>query len=316
LAVVCSFGGRGQAAPLTPLTEWKGEFFQMKQGGLYVKIEPKGFKASRQSKVLTSNIQVTIENILKRKAYVLSHKMAAVDGPPRELWKLPAGKYLVKSVVMVDTAGVKRVWRGEESGPNHKAFSVKRLMISNLGLWSVRPEGKAGLAVVFGMVPNSYVEAGDRTGSSVAAVINGFTGLVQEKFAGAKLFKAAGKDFAGKGEMRATVSFTRQIAMFYKLDLFKHNRYGKQISEVLAVYDSNLRNCYTSRLDYNDRLRGEVKFAFILSKQTGTMTKLKPAGGTANDPKLVECMYFELGQIQFPAPETMIGELTYTFDVR
>jgi hypothetical protein len=313
---VCAAAGSLSGGPATPLAPWDGEFFQPKQGGLYLKCDLREFRSTAQANVLTSNIQVQIVNILSRKEYVLTHKMAAKHGPPREIWKLPAGKYEIKRIQMVDLAGVKRQWRGSDSGANHRSFSVKRLILSNLGLWVIKPTGKNGLAVTFKMLPNSYEEDGDKAESSVMAVVDGFTGLVQEKFAGVKLLKKAKDEFAEDDEMRTTASFTRQIAMFYKLDLFKHNAYAKSVAEVLSVYDPNLRACYTNRLDFNDKLRGDVKFAFILSKQTGTMTKLKHAGGSAIDSKLVECMYYELGQMQFPTKETMLGELTYTFDVR
>jgi hypothetical protein len=46
------------------------------------------------------------------------------------------------------------------------------------------------------------------------------------------------------------------------------------------------------------------------------MLKLKHTGGSAGDPKLAECLYYELAHISFPVPETMVGELTYTFDVK
>jgi hypothetical protein len=104
--------------------------------------------------------------------------------------------------------------------------------------------------------------------------------------------------------------------MFYKLDLMKHNDHAKAIAGVLTVYDPNIRKCYTDRLDDNDSLKGDVKFTFLLSKQTGTMAKLKRTGGSLGDPKLAECMYYELSQIQFPVSENMIGELTYTFDLQ
>ena len=104
--------------------------------------------------------------------------------------------------------------------------------------------------------------------------------------------------------------------MFYKLNLFRHNYLAGQMAEVLNSYDANLRKCYTDRLDFNDELKGDVAFTFILSKQSGRMQKLKHRGGSANDPKLVECLYNELTYIQFPASENMLGELVYTYDVK
>lgn len=298
-----------------PLNGWRGEYFDQRQGGLYVKVALKSFKASRETRYITSNVQITVWNLLKKKAYLISHPLG--DDPagyPRDMYKLPSGKYEIKQIVMIDAAGVRRSWT-EASGK--QTFVVKRQCLSNLGLWTLSPDAKTGLEVRFAMIPNTYKEEGDKKDSSVAAVLNGFSGLIQEKIGGKRVLQGAEGNYEKPNELRATLTFTRQIAMFYKLDLFKHNYHGKTIAGVLAVYDPNLRRCYTDRLDFNDALRGDVKFTFLLSKQTGTMSKLKATGGTASgDPKLVECMYNELAAISFPVPENMIGELTYIYDVK
>lgn len=305
------------AGPM-PLNEWKGEYFDQKQGGLYLKVALKGFKGGKQTSVITGNVQVTIWNILKKKAYLVSHPLSgadAEDAHPRDLWKLPSGKYEIKQIVMVDANGQKRVWKAEDE--DKRTFLIKRQCISNLGMWTLSPDGKTALKAKFEMIPSAYEEDGDKSESSVAAVLNGYTGLIQEKIGGKKVLRGADNNYEKSNEMRATITFTRQIAMFYKLDLFRHNYHGRAIANVLSVYDPNLRRCYTDRLDFNDALRGDVKFTFLLSKQTGTMSKLKATGGTAaGDPKLVECMYNELGAISFPVPENMIGELTYIYDVK
>lgn len=297
---------------------WQGEYFDKTQGGLFLKIALKDFPASKQTKFLTGNIQITVRNLLKKRDYRISHTPNDGADPgdvPRELWKLPSGKYEIISIVMVDAFGVKRVYapRGSEA---RQSFSIKRHCLANLGFWTLSPRGPAGLAARFTMVPNSYEESGRRSESSVAAVIDGFTGLLQESIGGKRVIQGAENNFEGESEMRATVTFTRQIAMFYRLDLFRHNHYAKSIANVLTVYDPNLRRCYMDRLEVNDALKGDVKFTFLLSKSTGTMAKLKHTGGSANDPKLAQCIYYQLAQIQFPVPENMIGELTYSYDVR
>ena len=44
------------------------------------------------------------------------------------------------------------------------------------------------------------------------------------------------------------------------------------------------------------------------------MSKLRHTGGSLDDPKLIQCIFQQLGRIQFPVKENMLGELTYTFD--
>ncbi len=298
------------------LAEWKGELFEQKQGALYLKVTLKSFKAAKQTKYITSNVQITVYDRLKKKAFLVSHPWGNDDPTayPRDLYKLESGKYDIKQVVIVDAEGVKRTWQGDEQAK--QSFVVRRQCLSNLGMWVLSPDGNTGLTVKFGMIANSYSEEGDKTDSSVAAVLNGFSGLIQEKIGGKKVLSGAENNYEKNNELRATVTFTRQIAMFYKLNLFRRNDHAKAIASVLSVYDPNLRRCYTDRLDFNENLKGDVKFTFLLSKQTGTMSKLKVTGGSATDPKLVECMYNELAAIQFPVPENIIGELTYIYDVK
>jgi len=305
---------QAQKSPTIITEPWKGEYFTAKQGGLYVKLLPKNFAPSAQTKFLTGNVQITVYNLLTKQLHMVSHSLGKVEGFPREIWKLSSGKYEIRSIEMIDMAGQKRRW---VSGPNsRKTFIVSRQNISNLGLWTIAPFGKGKLTVKFDMIPNSYSETGSKVESSVGAVIDGFSGLIQERFAGKRVIEGSDDGYSTNKQLRATAMFTRQISMFYALNLFRHNNMAREVSNVLVVYDPNIRRCYTDRLDEREDLRGDVKFTFLLSKATGTMNKVKSTGGTANDPKLVRCMYLELGQMQFPVEENMVGEVTYTFDVQ
>lgn len=298
----------------TIASPWKGEYFNGKQGGLYLKVALEKFPASSQTKFITGNVKITVYNLLSKRSYIISHKLAPIEGFPREIWKLPSGKYDVRSLEMVDAAGTKRVWN---AGPKtRRTFVIRRQSLANLGLWTLRPLGKDKLGAKFEMISNSYSEDGDKSDSSVAAVFDGFTGLVQERVGGKKVLEGSKDDHAGKNEARAVVTYTRTISMFYALNLFRHNYLAQSISQVLVVHDPDLRRCYTDRLEYDESLRGDVKFTFLLSKTTGTMTKLKQSGGSILDPKLIRCMYLELGQIQFPVRDNMVGEVTYTYGAR
>ncbi len=308
--------GAALAQKSVPFTAapWKGEFFTPKQGGLYVKVLPKNFAASEQTKFLTGNVQLTVYNLLSKRFYVISHALGDVEGFPREIWKLTSGKYEIRSIEMVDMAGQKRRW---VSGPStRKTFVVPRQSISNLGLWTLKPFGKDKLSVKFDMIPNSYTESNSKSESSVAAVVDAFSGLIQERFGGKKVIEGSDDGYSTNKQVRATITFTRQISMFYALNLFRHNYVAQEVSNVLVVYDPNIRRCFTDRLEEKEDLRGDVKFTFLLSKATGTMNKVKNTGGTASDPLLVRCMYLELGQMQFPIKENIVGEVTYTFDVK
>jgi hypothetical protein len=44
------------------------------------------------------------------------------------------------------------------------------------------------------------------------------------------------------------------------------------------------------------------------------MSKIRHSGGSISDPKMINCIYTALGQMQFIVPENMVGDLRYTFD--
>lgn len=311
-ALICWGAPPCVAAP-QQVSEWQGELFDKKQGAFYFQYVLKGFKAGKQQAVITGALSVTVTNILKKKTYIWAQDQSDPTAAPRQLWKLPAGKYEVTAVTLVDAAGTKRSGSPEA---HKKSFVVRRQSLSNLGLWTLQPMSSAGLSVKISPADNSYAENGKKAQSALAAVIDGFTGLEQERFAGKKAKRDAQNDNATASVLRATLTFTREISMFYKLDLHKYNYHAKAIAAVLSVSDPKMRACYTDRLNVQNELRGEVAFTFLLSKTTGTMAKIKHSGGSLNDAKLVECLYYELAQAQFPVPENMIGELTYIFDVR
>lgn len=293
------------------VTPWQGEFFTQNQGAFYFKARANDPTGTLGNVGLDGEIRVTLYSVIERRSYVFNQSIIVEKGRPSFIWKLPAGKYWILKVDVVDTQGATRTWQPKKPD----SIVIQRQCMSNLGLWVLRPKGKTGLAVTFKMVPNSYWEkGGEKDKSSIAAVINGFRGFVQKRFAGVERVKASRRDHSTGEELRGTMQSTRQIAMFYKLNLFKHNQYAQDVSDVLNVYDAKLRTCYTDRLDFNENLRGNITFRFILSRETGTMRKISFAKGTLNDPKMIECLILELAQIQFPPKETMIGELTYTFD--
>jgi len=297
------------------LPEWHGEYFQKRHGGLYLRLAAKGFPASPQTQYLTGSVLITITNLLSKKDYSLTFNLVDVAGQPSQIWQAESGKYKIKQIVIVDTLGVKRTWWGANV-KTRAEFSVKRQCLANLGIWTIMPQAKAGLSASFTSAPNVYRETGSRQESSIAAVVDGYTGLIQQILAGKSRLLGEQKDQGSNAELRQTITSTRQISMFYQLNLFRHNEHAAQIANVLAVSEGILRQCFIDRLDDGEHLGGDVVFTFLLSKQSGTMIKLKHTGGSLTDPKVIECMYLELAQIQFPVADNMLGELTYDFGVK
>ena len=301
-------GGRIYGKVSNPLPKWSGEFFRKDEGGLYLKVALKGFS----NVVTTTSVTIHFFSPISKESFVIQHRLNDISAPPDEFWKMKSGKYFVLTVVVIDDDGLSRSFTARRG----KSFVIKKLSLSNLGLWTISPQGAKGLKISLKMIPNSYREKGPANESSVANVIDGFTGLTQEIIGGNKLHKAAQKDFSTRDEMRATVTYQRKISMFYSLNLYQHNSaYGEDILHILQIKDPELRQCYQERLEFVNYLAGQVTFKFLLSKKSNSMKSIKKTGGNINDPKLIKCLYYELAGTQFPVKTNMVGEVTYTFGV-
>lgn len=304
-----AFAGVPAVQPLKGVSQWNGEYLRKREGALYVKTLASGFPATA-----LANVKITLFGIIAQQAYVFSNPQADLAAPPRSIWKFESGKYRVDEIEFVDEKGTKRTWRGDKSAPLE--IVVPRLMLSNLGVWNLSPVGADGLAVNFAMIPNSYVETVAAKDSAVAAVVNGLTGTIQKVIGGKGLITNADKNYSTSTVMRSEATFARQIAMYYKVDLFKHNKYSKDLMASIKTFDLFLRGCYLKALEENYKLKGDLVFQILTSEKTGTIKRVKKARGSIANSGLIDCFTAELLQIPMPVQETMIGELSFTFDVK
>ncbi len=293
-------------AGVLAVKEWNGEYFKEKEGAVYLKTVTADFP-----KAVTGKVQVVLYGIIQQQSFMFSNAQVDPSAPPREVWKLPSGKYRVDKIELTDHAGVKRSWNANPKAP--LAVLVPRVMLSNLGLWTIRPAGANGLNVKFAMVPNSYTEKAAAKDSSVAAVVNGFTGSIQKVIGGKKVLEGAEKQYSDENMIRATATFTRQIEMYYRIDLFKHNRYAKDVMQAIAGFDAPIRRCYTTALESNAALKGDLVFQVIASAKTGTIRQARKSRGAITDGTMTDCIIAELEQIPMPVDENMIGELSFIF---
>jgi hypothetical protein len=67
------------------------------------------------------------------------------------------------------------------------------------------------------------------------------------------------------------------------------------------------------QLDRDGSLQGQISFRFRVSKSDGAMQNIKYSGGSLNSKKVVECLYFTLGKMQFPITRTLDGRVTFYF---
>lgn len=112
-----------------------------------------------------------------------------------------------------------------------------------------------------------------------------------------------------------TEKIERQIGMFYKLDLAKDNEHGPAMVEVMKFFDDGLRSCYTDRLEARPDLQGSLILRFKVSKDTGTMRKIKRSGGNINDKRMYQCLKKQLAIMPFDPPRDIRGTLYYRFGI-
>jgi hypothetical protein len=297
------------------LDQWKGEYFHEKQGGFFVHVEVESPDAKTLVLGDGSTIQVTLVNLLTRETYRFNPTASEATTPPKEIWKIHSGKYLIKTIEKVDSMGTIRRYKPKNTS-EAKTFIVKRFNLSNLGVWRLNPIRDTGLGLKISMIPNRYTEEGAPSDSSVNQVIDGYNGGFQQEVRGRTDLADKGASRANR-QLRTTVTTRRQLAMFYKLNLFKHNYFAKSMSDTLTVYDTAMRKCHTDRMDQTgEDIKGQITFTFLLAKSSGTLTKIKNSNGSIKDPELIRCLSLKLQSIQFSPNTSMIGELSYTFDVK
>lgn len=301
-----------QALSLSP---WKGEFFTDKQGGLYVKIQALPLVPGMRNEFL-ENIDVTVQNLLTSEFYTFTQKATRPIDPPQVQWKLPAGKYRVTKIQAYEKNGMVRRWIKEITGKNAKPFVVSRQCLSNLGVWTLKPVSAAFLDARFEPQANSYKEIGNKSDSAIAAIIDGWSGAIQERFAGKdRLETGKVQNHSRNDEARIVATSTRTIKMFFKLDLFRHNRFSKETAAIIDAGANDLRECYKKGLDKDAQMRGDMQLSLLFSKETGTIKKVRASGGSITDPPVIKCVSDALMGMRFTARENMVGQLTYNFEV-
>jgi len=115
------------------------------------------------------------------------------------------------------------------------------------------------------------------------------------------------------GEDIASYKVSRRIAMFYKVDLKRHNYYSPAVAQRLQAYEQVVRQCYTDRLDSVPNLKGQVTFIFSMSKATGTIDKIAREGGSLKDQAVVQCVKQRIAKINFNPPRDMLGRIQFSF---
>lgn len=263
----------------------------------------KGFKASRRGKSLIGDVVIKFKSRKNGKTYSLSQR-AFIQKQPSHVWKLPSGDYILKKVSFIDNNGVQRTWK------KSKKFVVRGLNLSNFGTWTISPKGRRKLKIKFKVKKSRYKNTYQH--ESFMTVINGLTGKVQKVLGGGNVLKESSNDFGSMDEMRTSFTRTVNISMFYLLDLGRNNHYAKTIVRALQSQDLTFRNCYTSYLQRNSG-EGKVSFRFTISRSNGLMSNVRHSGGSLRDGRLVKCLQYRLGLMQFSVSRQLQGKITFQF---
>lgn len=117
-------------------------------------------------------------------------------------------------------------------------------------------------------------------------------------------------------DVRAIYTSEQTISMYYKIDLKRYNRYAAKMQKIIDRKNAKLRQCYSDSLEDKSNVRGNMHFKFLYSKTEKSFRTLKVINQTVNDPKFVECVYWELAAMSFPFKVDMIGDITFYYDLK
>ena len=183
--------------------------------------------------------------------------------------------------------------------------------MSNLGYWTIKPVGKSKLGVSIAPYKANYKHPHDH--DTFVAVIDGLSGKVQKKLGGSQILRDAQDNFGSQGEARASFTHTRQIGMYYQINLGRNNRFAKTILKAIQNQEITFRTCFMDALEINPDLQRQSKIFLPVAKANGAIDKVKHQGGSIKNKKMVQCLYYNLGAMQFPLSRNIGGSITFIF---
>ncbi len=291
----------------SPLELWRGEFLQQNHGAFYLRLKLQDFRGSVRGRNITTNVFIHLIDERQNKRYVLSQ--AVGDGNENlQIWKIPYGNYTMQKISLNDNVGRTRQWLS----PGRPHIAVRKLFLSNMGLVTLSPYEKTGLKVRFQSQPNSFRNSFEH--QVFIGVIDGYSTKVQAKLGGKEVLTSSQNDFGSQGEARAAFSHQREIEMIYRVNLVNAPQLNTRIAQTFAAQDLDLRRCYMDELDRDGSLRGNASFRFQIAKSDGTMQKISYRGGSLKSQRVVQCLYFNMGKMQFPIAANVVGEINFFFN--
>ena len=142
---------------------------------------------------------------------------------------------------------------------------------------------------------------------TVNQIINGFTGKVQ------KQLKQNETLHEKNTEILSQSTGVRNISLTWSINLFKDRSYSGTFSQIISSHSPYLRRCYTNLLDDHGNVNGTLTYAFLISKKSGVMKKLRLINRGVNIPEFHDCVKEELAQMQFSVNRNIIGKVALKF---
>lgn len=292
-----------------PAPQWTGEYLQAREGGVFLRIQLREFQKSDRGRFINENVIIQLKSTNSARSYQFSQTVQS-QGQPKFIWKLPQGNYQIERVNIIDNEGRNRFWKG----PSKQTFRVEALSLSYFGNWQLKPANKNQLEIEFQVDEANYQH--QFAHQTFAYVIHGINGQRLQSLGGAEVYKQSRDNFSTREEARAVFSTVRQISMVYQLNLGGANKYSKAIVRTLNSRDVELRNCYSEQLELNDSLSGSVRFRFQMSETNGVMERIGYSGGSLKNEQVIRCLYYKLGQLQFPIASKITGQITFQFSTK
>jgi hypothetical protein len=289
----------------TKLNQWTAGPLSPDEGALFLYFEPSAKTSAAE--VIQSEVTVSVLNLITKKTYAFSQSIGRGASPT--IWRLPSGKYVVRSLKAMGSDG--KVYNARFQKKVGKRFLIKKQHISHLSTWIVFTVAGDALKIGIKKQKNSYQPTDAEVLKNFKGIINGLNGKMELPFDPPE---SEDDESTKKPAADPLISSTRTIGMFFRLNMFKNNSHAPQIAAMIASIDQKIRKCYADALDRNPESRGEVVYRFAISKETKNFKKLSVSKSAISDEEMQNCIATHLTELQLPALKSMIGELIFNFE--
>ena len=230
------------------------------------------------------------------------------------LFKLPSGKYLLKSIHFSSNSGKRIRWKVNPKKP--VTFHIIRQVISNAGVWRLKLSSSGRLRFLtkkFNVKKERNWLQGFK--ETAAAVVDAKSKIVQMTLGGKKIQRQAATLVTDDTDAFSVISHKRTISFYYSVDLLRNNRFAQSFANTLSSHDATLRNCYTESLETSSA-SGKLTFSILYSGSKKRIVKLQKSSGAGRLESAAQCLYEKLQDIPFTISKTMAGRVTFTMGVK